>query len=114
MCELFETIKEKEFKKDEEIKIYLKFKNEIDMSYMFNCCDKLLSVHYLDIICNDIDDSIKKHKENELSSSLLSNIIDINLDDKYDKFYGVIPYQLDQNQILKKMIVQFLIKLSYQ
>ena len=46
LCEFFETIKDREFNKDEEIKIYLKFKNEIDMSDMFDSCDKLLSANF--------------------------------------------------------------------
>ena len=38
LCEFFETIQDREFKEDDLIKIYLKFKNEIDMSYMFESC----------------------------------------------------------------------------
>ena len=35
LCEFFGTIKDREYNEDEEIKIKLIFKNEIDMSYMF-------------------------------------------------------------------------------
>ena len=58
------------------------------MSYMFDSCDKLLSVNFLGNIRDTIEDSIDdNNKENELSSPLLSNRIDMNLDDKYDNFY---------------------------
>ena len=58
------------------------------MSYMFYSCDKLISINFLGNIRNTIEDTIIDNKENELSSSLLSNRIDMNLDDKYDNFYG--------------------------
>ena len=87
LCEFFEKINDKKFSEDEKIKIYLKFKNEIDMSYMFDSCDRLLSVNFLGNIRNTIEDSIFDNKENELSSSLLSDRIDMNLDDKYNSFY---------------------------
>ena len=88
LCEIFKKINDKKFKKDEKIKIYLKFQNEIDMSCMFASCDKLLSVNFIGNIRDTIEDTIIDNKENELSSSLLSNRIDMNLDDKYDNFYG--------------------------
>ena len=66
MCEFFEEIKDKKYSKDEKIKIYLKFKNEIDMSYMFDSCDKLLSVNFIGNIRDTIEDTIIDNKENEL------------------------------------------------
>ena len=88
LCEFFEKIKDKKFNKDEEIKIYLKFQNEIDMSNMFASCDKLLSVNFLGNIRDTIEDTIIDNKENELYSSSSSNRIDMNFDDKYDNFYS--------------------------
>ena len=100
LCEFFETINDKYFNRNEQIKIYLRFKNEIDMSYMFDSCYRLLKVKFLGKISNTINDSNTSYKESELSESFSSDEIDINFDGNKKGFYDLSAiYNLPESNI---------------